>query len=239
MRRITAIITTFSLLTISGLLLSGCSDGNPQTRTDAVSNFDQIQISTFGEIIIEQGDEESLMIEAPRDYLRYITSDVDNGVLTISTRRGFIGGPIRRVTYTITVKDLEKISLTGAGAIKIYELNTDDFEVNLTGAGSVEIDDLNADDLEVNLSSAGAIIIAGEVDSQEVDISGIGSYEAGDLRSNDAEILLTGAGSAVVWVEDSLDVNVTGVGSVSYFGDNPDVYQNVSGLGSINSKGEH
>lgn len=110
--------------------------------------------------------------------------------------------------------------------------------MNLTGAGSVEVDDLRADNLEINLSSAGAIIIAGEVDAQEVNISGVGSYEAGDLRSNDADIQLTGAGSAVVWTEDSLHVNVSGVGSVSYFGKNPDVYQNVSGLGSVNSKGE-
>jgi len=59
------------------------------------------------------------------------------------------------------------------------------------------------------------------------------------LRSNNAEILLTGAGSAVVWAEGSLDVNVTGVGSISYFGENPQVSQNVSGLGSVNSKGAH
>lgn len=238
MKRKSAIIATIILAILTALVLAGCSDASLQTRSDEVSGFDQIQISTFGEFIIEQGDEESLKIEAPRDYMRYITSDVDNGTLTISTRRGFFGGPIRRVTYTITVKDLEKVSLTGAGAIKIFKLDSSDFEVNLTGAGSVEIDDLNADSLEVNLSSAGAIIIAGEVNTQKVVISGLGSYEAGDLLSDSAEILLTGAGSAVVWVEESLDINVTGIGSVSYFGDNPEVHQSVSGLGSINSKGE-
>jgi hypothetical protein len=239
MKRKNRLFAFIVLTIIPALILSGCSDVSLQTRTDDVSNFERIQINTFGEFIIEQGDEESLTIEAPRDYLRYITSEVQNNTLMIDTRRGFIGGPIQRVTYTITVKNLEKISLEGAGAIKIFELDTDDLMINLTGAGSVEVDDLKADTLDVNLSSAGAIIIAGEVDSQEVAISGVGSYEAGDLYSNEAEILLTGAGSAVVWVENSLDVEVTGVGSVAYFGDNPDVYQNVSGLGSVNSKGEH
>ena len=103
----------------------------------------------------------------------------------------------------------------------------------------MEVDDLKAEDLEVNLRSAGAIVIAGQVDSQKVDISGVGSYEAGDLRSNDAEVQLTGAGSAVIWAEDSLDVNVTGIGSVSYFGENPKLTENVSGVGSVNSKGSH
>ena len=98
---------------------------------------------------------------------------------------------------------------------------------------------MTARDLNVNLTSAGAIVVAGAVDKQKITISGVGSYEAGDLRSNSTSILLTGAGSAVVWAEQELSVNVTGVGSVSYFGDNPQVSQNVSGLGSVNSKGEH
>ena len=220
-------------------LLTGCSDNSLQTREEPVSGFNQIQIETFGEFIIQQGSEESLTIEAPRDYLRYVTTKVENGILIVGTRRGFIGSPVDRVTFTLTVKDLNKISLSGAGAIKILGLDTDQLEVNLTGAGSVEIDNLTAESLKVNLTSAGAIVAAGAVDEQEVNISGVGSYEAGDLRSDKASILLTGAGSAVVWVESTLDVNVTGVGSVSYFGENPKVTQNVSGLGSINSKGTH
>jgi hypothetical protein len=231
--------TVIGLFLLAALALSGCSDGSMQTRTDQVSGFNQIQINSFGEFIIEQGDQESLKIEAPRDYLRYITAEVENGVLVIGTRRGFFGAPIQHVTYTLTVKDLEKVSLSGAAALKIFKLDADQLEVNLSGAGSVEIDELTADNLKVNLTSAGAIVVAGEVNNQDITISGVGSYEAGDLRSNTTDILLTGAGSAVVWVEDALDVNVTGIGSVSYFGNHPTVQQNVSGLGSINSKGKH
>ena len=239
MRKKSALIAMLALALLSSLVLSACTDLSMQTRMDDVSGFDQIRIETFGEFIIQQGDEESLKIEAPRDYLRYITSEVENGVLVISTRRGFMGGPVRHVVYTLTVKDLQKVSLSGAGTIKLLELETPSFELNLTGAGSIEIDNLIADKLEVNLTSAGAIVIAGEVDGQEVNLSGLGSYEAGDLRSNTADVLLTGAGSVVVWVEETLDVEVSGVGSVAYFGKNPQVNQNVSGLGSVNSKGEH
>jgi len=235
----TAIPAVLILAILLTALLTGCADSSLQTRQEEVSGFNRIRIETFGEFIIQQGSEESLSIKAPRDYLRYVTTEVENNELIISTRRGFFGAPIERVTFTLTVKDLNKVSLSGAGAIKIFKLDTDDLEVDLTGAGSVEIDHLSADNLDINLTSAGAIVVAGEVDNQQVNISGVGSYEAGDLRSNNAEILLTGAGSAVVWAEGSLDVNVTGVGSISYFGENPQVSQNVSGLGSVNSKGAH
>ena len=232
-------IITAALFALSVLLQVGCANGPYQTREEDVSGFDRVSFETFGEIIIEQGDRESLTIEAPRDYMRYITAEVENGTLVISTRRGFFGGPIRRVTYTITVENLEEVSLSGAGAVKILGLETEDLLVNLTGAGSIEIDDLRGEDLEVNLSSAGAIVIAGEVETQEVDLSGVGSYEAGDLRTSETTITLSGAGSAVIWVEDYLDVDVSGIGSVAYYGENPDVHQSVSGLGSVNTKGEH
>ena len=52
---------------------------------------------------------------------------------------------MQRVIYTLTVKDLDAISFSGAGAIKIYSLETNDFSVDLSGAGSIEIDELKAD----------------------------------------------------------------------------------------------
>ena len=226
------------LMTLGALLLAGCASGPYQSREEDVSDFDRIHIETFGEFLIEQGDTESLTIEAPRDYLRYLEVEVENGTLVISTRRGFLGPPVRRATYQITVTNLEEISLSGAGSIKILQLETRDLYINLTGAGSFEIDDLQAEYLEVNLSSAGAVVVAGEVETQEINLSGVGSYEAGDLRSREARINLSGAGSAVVWVEDYLDVKVSGIGSVAYFGKNPDVSQNITGLGSINGRGE-
>jgi hypothetical protein len=234
-----SVLSAIILMLFTAVLLSSCSDGSQYTQNVDVSGFNQIQIDTFGEFVINQGNEESLSIEAPRDYLRYVTTSVDNGVLVIGMRRGFLGTPIQRVTFTLTVKDLNEVTISGAAAVKIYELNTDSLDINLTGAGSIEVDQLNTQTLDVNLTSAGAIVIAGQTDSQQITISGVGSYEAGDLRSNTTDILLTGAGSAVVWAEQSLDINVTGVGSVSYFGENPSVQENVSGLGSINSKGSH
>ncbi len=230
---------TYSVIILAAMILgfASCTTGPYQTREENVSGFTGISIETFGEFVIQQGDTESVSIDAPRDFLRYITTQVENGTLVISTRRGFVGTPVQRVTYTITVKNLDNISLSGAGTIKVYDLNTGDLSVNLSGAGSVEIDNVTADNLNVSLSSAGAIVIAGDAQSQSINLSGVGSYEAGDLKTTSADINLSGAGSAVVWVTNSLDINISGIGSVSYYG-NPQVHENISGLGSVNSKGE-
>lgn len=219
-------------------LLSSCI-GAITSETREVSGFNAISISTFGEIEIRQGDTESLTISAPSSYLPYIETEVENGTLLISTRKGFIGASASRVQYRLTVKDLDSLHLSGAGVIKVIDgLQSTNFILNLSGAGSIEIEDLSATNLSVNLSSAGAIIITGNVENQSVNLSGVGSYEGGDLQSKTTSVNLSGAGSATVWATDSLDVTVSGVGSVGYYG-NPQVTQNVSGLGSVNSKGEH
>ena len=226
------------ILAVSVLALAGCAQGPTEKREESVSGFNRVSIETFGEVLISQGNEESLTIEAPRDYLRYLTAEVTDGTLYIKTRRGFVGGPVQRVIYTLTVKDLNEISFSGAGSIKVFSLDTNDFRIDLSGAGSIEIDNLKADNFSINLSSAGAVVAAGTVKTQVINLSGLGSYEGGDLRSDDAKVNLSGAGSAVVWAESKLNVIVSGVGSVEYFG-GPKVTQNISGLGSVSSKGNH
>ena len=237
MKKISILITIISIAML-GISLSACG-GEIKTESRTVTGFNSVSISTFGELQIRQGSIESLTIEAPSDYLRYLETTVENNSLNISMRRGFIGAPVRRVIYTLTVKDLNSLSFSGAGAIKILDgLQSQDFSLNLSGAGSIEIDSLITNSLTVNFSSAGAIVIAGKVEKQSVNLSGVGSYEAGDLESKSAIINLTGAGSATVWASGTLGVTISGVGSVSYYG-SPQVSQNISGLGSVNSKGAH
>jgi len=65
---------TALILAVSVLALTGCAQGPTETRKEDVSGFNRVEIETFGEILVSQGETESLTIEAPRDYLRYITS---------------------------------------------------------------------------------------------------------------------------------------------------------------------
>ena len=227
------------VISICLLLLQGLTSCNTATKTETreVSGFSAISFKAFGELIIEQADEESLVVEGPINYLRYLTTEVEDGTLYLETRRGFVGTPTSRVTFRLKVKDLDDISFSGAGMIKIYAFTTDTIAVTLDGAGTIEMDNLQANSLDLLLNAAGAIVIAGEVDEQNVVLNGVGSYEGGDLASRKASVLLSGAGSAVVWATDTLDVTIAGLGSVSYFG-SPQVTQNISGLGTVNSKGE-
>jgi hypothetical protein len=222
------------------LLVSGCvgTTGDVIRVTREISNFDQVSLSTVGEVIITQGDQESLTIEAPSNVISKIESEVSGGMLDIRFERGFLPliPPPRVLRYNLTVREITGLMFSGAGTVNTSGIETERLEVILSGAGNLTIGSLTAETLDVRSGGVGSIDIAGRVTEQDIVLSSVGSYNAGDLQSQTARVKVTGAGRATVWATDALDAEISGVGSVEYYG-SPSVTQNVSGVGSVRSLG--
>ena len=236
------------LIGLTMVLLTACvnplqntrinGSGNVVSEERQVSGFKYVVLEGMGDMEIIVGDTESLTIEAEDNIISRIESYVSGDTLHIGFERFFSIIPTKGITYTLTVKDLNGIEVSGYGDVYILELTTDHLDVEVSGGGWVAIDNLNADELNVKLSGAGDFDISGAVKKQEISLSGAGSYKAEDLRSEFTEIDISGAGSAQLWVTNRLDVNLSGVGSLQYYGE-ADVEQNISGVGKVISLGVH
>ena len=232
----------FFALLLSVLLLSGCTIGSRRVITEerAVSDFDQVEFSTIGELTITQGDSESLTIEAESNVVRRITTKVQGGTLYIEMRSSFpwVWGvvPTRPIRYDLTVKELSALDLSGAGSIRAEEIEAERLSLDVSGAGKIAIRSLAAETLVVEHTGVGVCELSGRVQGQEVMLTGAGEYDAGDLESETAGVKVTGVGQATVWASEKLDIQITGAGRVSYYGD-PEVTQDVSGVGSVRSLG--
>jgi hypothetical protein len=203
-----------------------------------VSDFDSVDLSGIGHLSIEVGDEESLLVEVEDNLIQYIETEVNNGTLEISIKGNVNIQPTEAVKYYLTVRDLEAISVSGAGNVETPWLEAARFSVHISGAGGVDMDGLDADELDVHISGLGNLTIhGGVVNVQDVEISGSGSHESRKMESAQTDISLSGLGNAAVWVTDRLSVDISGAGTVKYAGD-PSVDSNVSGLGSIHKIGE-
>ncbi|MDN5929957.1 MAG: DUF2807 domain-containing protein [Pseudonocardia sp.] len=189
------------------------SSGTGESRD--VSGFTGVELTSVGDLRIEQTGTESLTIEAAPDVLPQLTSEVAGGVLRLGVVPGASIETDVPIVYRLTVDTLDSLTVSGAG--------------------DVTAPDLRADRLTVEISGAGDVTLGGTVDSQVVTISGAGDYDAEDLQSATAEITVDGAGGAVVRVSDRLDATVDGVGSVEYIGD-PQVTEDVSGVGSVEQR---
>jgi Putative auto-transporter adhesin, head GIN domain len=186
------------------------SGGTGESRD--VSGFTGVELTSVGDLRIEQTGTESLTVEAAPDVLPQLTSEVLNGVLRLGVTPGATIETDVPIVYRLTVAALDSLTVSGSG--------------DATAPA------LTADRLTVDISGAGDVTLGGTVDAQVVTITGAGDYDAEGLQSATAEITIDGAGDAVVRVADRLDATVGGVGSVEYIGD-PQVTEDVDGVGSV------
>jgi hypothetical protein len=219
----------------------GGKPGSGQVITEArpVRDFTAVSFDSQGELTIQQGEIESLKIEAETNVLPEILAEVRNGTLHIgyTDPNGWWNvRPTRPIRFTLTVKDLDDLTLAGAGSVVVKELRTDQLQTVLSGAGSLSLEDLEAQDVRVRLSGAGSVEASGTATQVDARVTGLGSYKGGDLQTESADVTLSGTGSAVVWATKFLNAHISGLGSVQYYGD-PKVTQTVSGLGSVQRLG--
>ncbi len=216
------------------------------TETREVSDFDQVYLRGYGKLHITQGDIESLTIEADEDLLPKIKTEVSDGKLRLDVDEDWIDGVASiftrgfertKIYYKLTVKDISRLVISGAGRVKVEGLETEALTVKLSGAADIALEGLAVERLEVDIPGAGKVSADGKAAQQTVDLSGAGTYRAKKLESRSAKVALSGVGSAAVWVTEALDASVSGLGSVEYYG-RPRVRRSVSGLGSVNGLGE-
>jgi hypothetical protein len=211
--------------------------GDLITETRQVSNFDSIDLSGSGEVIVTQGGSESLTIETDDNVMEHVKAEVVGGTLELGFEEGLNLIDHTRLIFTVGVDDLKSLEISGSGDIESDMIETTRLDATISGSGDVQIGTLTADEVKAKISGSGEIDLAGEATAQDITISGSGKYRAGDLRSESAEVSISGSGDATVWATDSLDVNISGSGSVDYYG-RPTMSTSGSGSGDVTSKGE-
>ena len=246
------ISTTVSCLLLFGMLvtlacsLTGIVTGKSITPSDViisetrnVSDFTEIEMSTLGNIDLSQGSSESVTVTGNDNLVPLITTDVRDGVLYIDSTKEFnitaFSSDIE-LTYTIVVKDLSSLNLSGLGQVRMDSLTAPKFTLDISGGGDVKISQLTTDELSLTLSGAGTVELAGEAKQATIELSGAGEVKAADLKIQTASVKLPGLGSATLWVTDQLNGEISGAGSVSYYG-NPQTDVSSSGLGEFKPLG--
>ncbi|MFA7290017.1 MAG: head GIN domain-containing protein [Melioribacteraceae bacterium] len=213
--------TRILLLTIiMATSLVGCrmwgvrGNGNVNEEVRKVANFNKIYIGGAFSVKIRIAEKYSLKISAEENLLGLIRTRVRGDILDIDTKKTL--SPRKEVSIYITTPDLKYINCSGANNVYAEGINSEYFEVNLSGAGNVDL--------------------AGKTKKFKAVISGAGSLDAKQLKAEETKIKVSGAASADVFASKNIDAEVSGVGSIDYFGKPEKIRTNISGVGSINQK---
>ena len=205
--------------------------------------FNEVRLRGSIDLELTQSDNVSLAIEAPRDDLPHIKSEVHDGVLTLNQDGSgslnvftwFSRHPTPRAF--LSVKAIDRLAVNGSGNIHAGAWRAPaTLEVRVAGASNVAFDRLEAERFNCSISGSGNIRLTGSVTTQDIRISGSGNYQAPDFRSQTTSVSISGSGDIAIWAERALDARITGSGQVRYYG-SPALTQSVAGSGGLTSLG--
>lgn len=205
-----------------------------------VPPFSRICLRDFGTVILQQGEEESLIVETTPDLMPKIVTEVNGDTLQLKVKQSWLGsllagnaffGP-QQIKYLITVTNIQALSIFGSGLIKAEHLKLESLDIHIHGQGEVKLDWLLTETLSTSIHGQARIGIAGEVKRQNISISGAGEVDLSKVKNYHSVLKIHGNGTAKLWCDEVLDVSISGMGKVSYLG-YPKVKQRISGLGEL------
>lgn len=214
-------------------LASAAGAAYAEKRGYPVSSVTALASSIPLDLEIIQDDQESLTLEHDEGRLDEIEAFMDGGTVRIRSRVRSTNWnkSVRGVLHT---KRIESIHLAGTGTIRSQSIRADALKATISGSGKIQFRRLDAKEVRVVISGSGNVDLgSGRVEDLAVTVTGAGDVAAGKLRADTGKVAIAGAGTTTLWPEKTLDVRITGVGTVRYFGDPQIVDRHVVGVGSV------
>jgi len=234
-------ISFFSVILITGCISSFgfnrrvYGSGNVTKDDRALQNFTEVVLSEEGDLFIEVGGQEHLVVEAEDNLQEYLIADVENNVLDIKKLPENITlNATKPIRYYLTVKELHALTIKNSGDAEATEVDTDTFSIRITGSGSVHISRLNVHRLDMELTSSGNLSIDdGQADEQYIRLSSSGEYDGENVICQNAYVKLTSSGNATLNVQSILEADLSSSGNVYYTGNPKIVYKDSSSSGRV------
>ena len=188
--------------------------GNRKTEKRDLKSFNAIDTSGAYDVKITCQKPASFEIEADDNILPLLKTEVRDGVLFVTNDQEYHSA--KSAALRISMPELNSVSNSGAGDVNIADANSNELKLQSTGAASFDA--------------------AGKAKSVTISSTGAGRIDASRLTAEKAKVDISGAASVDVYASDQLDVNVSGVGSVTYGGNPKSVNKSISGIGTVNPK---
>lgn len=202
------LLTPALMLTLTPLCFAA-----EQTRT--LPEFKTITSTGVFNLTIEVGQAQSVTLKGDEKSLSRVKIEVRGDELVLSNGKSRNYNSDDSVDVTINMPTLTNLNLTGVGETKIKRINGDKFVLNYEGVG--------------------AVAAQGNVKNLTITAKGVGEINTQQLKTRSAEVSLNGLGAVSVHASESLNANVNGIGSLTYYGKPPQLKTTANGLGHITS----
>lgn len=188
-----------------------------------MESFDKIEVDVVANVkFIQSSDNDyRVVLSCPDNYVELFGFEVErNDELEISFVRDNINIEARDVDITVYAPTLRKLENSGVASVEVDRLKGDHLVVESSGVGSVYFNGLQVVDIEAECSGVGGMELSGQAERANLECSGVGSISAEQLKAKSVKTEVSGVGGISCFASETIDAEVSGVGSLKY-GGNP------------------
>ena len=169
------------LITITGYAFASSDSSELTTDLRNFNNFSGLIVNTPANVILSQGEKNSIRIEGEKNMVKDISAKIENGSLIID------GHNNHAVTIHITVQEINLVTVNGEA--KVYAngpINSDILLLKVNGNGSIRMD-VRTLTVGMIVKGNGKIIVSGSTGDCFSRVIGQGSIYADNLDANRSE----------------------------------------------------
>jgi len=249
------LISFLAFLTITALAFTAKAQ---ERQKREVGRFNSVSVGGVINLYLQQGSQESVVVEASSDLMEKVVTEVSSNTLKLYTKKTNWGwGSKEKINVYVTCEDIEGISASGASDVYVETalrgdklrfsgsgscdfsipktLYFNEMEIGLSGSSDAKISDVQAQDIRCSLSGSCDLKMGGEAQNIEIRSSGACDVKAIDLRVASCRADASGASDISIHVTETLNANLSGASDLKYRGSPRINSLKTSGSASISS----
>lgn len=221
------------------LLLTSCNGYIQQSAEQftpkeiEVEPFNKIELQGGFNVVITQGNESSLSIQASEQNMKSIKTEVYNETLYIKLNVKSIS--LNEIKLNIGINELTALKIEGGLNLNTNEtLELNELFLKVEGGANAS---LNLIAHSINTEAEGAVNLEfkGNTNDFTIKAEGACNINAGMLKAKNVSCRMAGAGNALVYPTETLFAKIEGIGKISYRG-SPTITKEVDGIGLVYRK---
>jgi hypothetical protein len=229
-----AMLIAISSFACQGNFKSINGSGNVTTETRNLGDFTKVEANKGIDVVIEQSETASVIVQADDNVQKHILTTVENGVLVITSDYN----NYRNVTKKVTVKmpvinglhSTSGVSMKSSGVLK-----SDDLTLEASSGSQMELN-VESDKIQAESSSGSHISLRGKALSLTTAASSGSEVDADELLANDVTSQASSGSSTGVHAIVKLDAHASSGSSIRYNGVPKSITKEESSGGSVSGR---
>ncbi|TLX76921.1 DUF2807 domain-containing protein [Labilibacter sediminis] len=230
MKKKISIIALLAVLIVPNIF---AGSGQAEREVRKVKSFNSVSANSGIDVFITQGSEQSVEVEASKNSIHRIITEVKGETLHIYVKGSFKWNSKDIKKVYITAPEFKSISAGGGADVRgVSSVKAEILSLNSSGGADIYLS-VETTTLKLNCSGGADISVNGTTEQLRAVASGGSDIKADKLMAKYVDVSASGGGDAHVFASEKIVANASGGGDVHYTGSPKEKDISESGGGDV------